>query len=401
MVRCLFFLASLFVAFGLHAESQSSIDAEFQATLKMIVDINSDSRNATGLEEVRKIVVPRFEALGFQTTRYAVGNGHHVVSFDMPGSNPTLLMIGHIDTVFSTDSTFLKFRSEGDRLVGPGVIDMKGGVVLMLNILSDLQRDGLLPNVRVVLNDDEEIGSPFSKATLRQLARGIKYGLVFEPGLDDGALVKGQAGVRWLRLTVHGKAAHAGLEPQNGINACVELAYKINKIVQLNSYQKHIYVNPGVIEGGTKPNVVCAKASTVIDVRFLDLEDFEKTRLAIQHIADNATIYNAGLREGPTAELSQIAEMPLFREIVDGPLLAAVVDAGKKVSQIVTARAVGYASDANNLDETGIFLMVGLGPYGGGMHTEQEYMTIKSYTERLALGKELIRNLLNRRNNDD
>ncbi len=373
--------------------SSANIAPVYDALLEKIVNINTDSRNRAGLDAVRALLLPRFEALGFKATSYELADGHRLVSFEYPDSQPNILMIGHLDTVFPATGNFLRLRREGERFVGPGVIDMKGGVVLMLNALEELRREGVLPQVRVVLNDDEEIGSPHSKATLRDLAKGAKYGLVFEPGLEDGALVKGQAGVRWLKLMVHGKAAHAGLEPQNGINACVELAYKLIKMSELSRSDSGLYVNPGVIEGGTKPNVVCEKASSTIDVRFQNETDLKHLEQGLERIRGSSTLYNTRLNAGTTAEIKQIAELPLLSEERTHELVKTAQEIAITLGQNVSARTVGYGSDGNNLANSGIELLVGLGPYGGGMHTDQEYLDIHSYVQRLSLVKTLLLNL--------
>lgn len=216
-----------------HSESDA-IAPRYLELLRDIVNINTDTSNVVGLAKARELLIPHFEALGMKTTRHPLAQaGHEVVSFEVPDAKPRILLVGHIDTVFSESGAFQTFELRSDRVIGPGVIDMKGGLVLMLNVLSQVKNAGQLGAVRVVLNDDEEIGSPFSKQTLRALGAGLPYGLVFEPGLDDGAVVSSQAGVRWIKLTSLGKAAHAGLEPENGIDACLDVARKVQKLTDL------------------------------------------------------------------------------------------------------------------------------------------------------------------------
>ncbi|BCL74706.1 peptidase M20 [Jeongeupia sp. HS-3] len=372
----------------------NTIDPAYLGLLKRIVDINTETRNLAGLAQARDVLIPQFEALGMKVTRHSLAEqGREVLSFDTPGATPKVLLVGHLDTVFSTTGGFQRFSDQGDRLAGPGVIDMKGGLVLMLNVLGQLKQAGRLQQVRVVINDDEEIGSPHSKKTLRALARDIPYGLVFEPGLEDGAVVSSQSGVRWIKLTTTGKAAHAGLEPENGINACLDLARKIGKITDLARPAKGLTINPGVIEGGSKPNVVCDKASVTFDIRFRAIPDWNSVSAAIGEIGQQSDVYNTRLRQGTRTEVTQLAEMPPLPEGQTLALASRLESVSRSIGLPFRAQAVGYGSDGNNLAETGMQLLVGVGPYGGGMHADTEHMLVSSYRDRLTLMTRLITQL--------
>ncbi len=207
--------------------------AEWQSLLESLVDINSGTRNVEGLDAVREVLIPEFEKLGLRADIHDLDDGHKLVAMAVPGGAPEVLLMGHIDTVFPRDSTFQTFEAKGDRIYGPGIIDMKAGIVLILELLKRLEGSDRLEKVLVILNDDEEIGSPYSRALVRDLAAGVETGLVFEPGLPGGAVVTSHSGVRWLTLSVQGKAAHAGLEPEKGLNACVELSHKVVEIVNV------------------------------------------------------------------------------------------------------------------------------------------------------------------------
>jgi glutamate carboxypeptidase len=372
-----------------------AIASPYRELLQQLVDINTETQNLAGLAQARQLLIPQFEALGLVATHHRLAQeGREVLSFEKPGATPKVLLIGHLDTVFPVNSAFQRLQQQDDHLVGPGVIDMKGGVVLMLNVLAQLKVQGKLDQVRVVLNDDEEVGSTASKATLRTLAQGVPYGLVFEPGLEDGAVVSSQSGVRWIKLTTVGKAAHAGLEPENGIDACLDLAIKIRKITELAQPEKGLTLNPGVIEGGSKPNVVCEKASVTFDIRFRSLSDWQTVSAAIARIGEQSDINNARLQKGTHTEVAQLAEMPLLPATSTAALLQQMQAAATAVGQPFRARAVGYGSDGNNLADSNIELLVGVGPYGGGMHSEHEFMRLNAYPERLALDTQLISQLI-------
>ncbi len=366
----------------------------YMQLLQDIVNINSDTRNLAGLAQTRDTLIPHFEALGLKATRHALAEGREVLSFEKPGARPRIMLVGHVDTVFAQTSAFKQLSRQGDRLTGPGVIDMKGGIVLMLNVLGQLKQAGQLEQIRVVLNDDEEIGSPHSNQTLRTLALGIPYGLVFEPGLPDGAVVSSQSGVRWIKLTATGKAAHAGLEPENGVDACLEMAFKIAKLSALAQPQKGLTINPGVIEGGSKPNVVCEKASITVDVRFRDLPDWTSVSTDMEKIRGQSDVYNKKLKQGTSTEWAQIAEMPPLPESNTQVLVKQAEAVARSLGQTFQARGVGYGSDGNHLAGTGMQLLVGVGPYGGGMHSDKEYMLLSSYRQRLSLTTSLIQKLL-------
>ena len=367
-----------------------AIAPEYEQLLEQLVNINSDTRNPEGLQAVRVLLVPHFEKLGLVSSVHELKDGRRLLSFEAGASQPKILLIGHLDTVFPATGSFLRLRREGKRLIGPGVIDMKGGVVLLLNALGELKREGRMPAVRVVLNDDEEIGSPYSKLRLRELAHGMRYGLVFEPGLEDGAVVKGQAGVRWFKLTVRGRAAHAGLEPQNGTSACVELAHKLIQVAGLTRLERGLSLNPGVIEGGTKPNIVCEQASSTVDVRFQNPADLAYVRSEMERIGKHSTLHNANLGEGTHSGWTQIAELPLLPEERTQELVQVAQSVAKGLGQNLPARTVGYGSDGNNLADNGIPLLVGLGPYGGGLHTDHEFLDTDGYARRLLLVKDLL-----------
>lgn len=380
---------------GVAVAAPDDIGPQYLTLLQDIVNINTETRNVDGLAKAREVLIPHFEALGMVATHHKLAQeGREVLSFEKPGAKPKVLLLGHLDTVFSQTGAFQKISLQGNRLSGPGVIDMKGGLVLMLNVLAQLKQAGQLEQIRVVLNDDEEIGSPHSKKTLRALAEGIPYGLVFEPGLEDGAVVSNQSGVRWIKLTSTGKASHAGLEPENGIDACLDLAHKVTKLANLAQPKKGLTINPGVIEGGTKPNVVCDKASVTVDIRFRAMSDWMALSEAIERIRAQSDVYNDTLKQGATTEAVQIAEMPLLPETKTRVLVDQLESVSRALNQPFRARGVGYGSDGNNLAEVDIQLLVGVGPYGGGMHSTKEFMLLSSYRDRLNLMTALIDKLL-------
>ncbi|MEK4504243.1 M20/M25/M40 family metallo-hydrolase [Bacillus sp. FSL R12-0069] len=388
--------ASLKPSVSTEHSSIQSIDNRWLVVLKKLVEENSGSNNLEGLEKNRKILIEEFEKIGFVTTTHEVGGGHKVLSFQKKGANPDVALIGHIDTVFEMNTDFRVFTVEKEKIKGPGVIDMKGGLVLMMNLLDQLNQENpeIVKKIRVIINDDEETGSTYSKEKLIELTKGLSYGMVFEPGLENGNLVTSQLGVNWIQIDVKGRAAHAGLEPEKGVNACTELSNKIIKLERLMNYQKGPFINPGVIEGGSKPNVICDRASVKVDIRFVDDKQLENTYKKIRKIVATSTVYNEIINQGTTASLQKLAALPSMPESATKDLFALAQKAGLEIGQTVKGQRVGYGSDANHLSSTGLKLLVGVGPYGGKMHTEEEFMLVSAYKERFQLNYQMMTQIL-------
>ena len=361
--------------------------------LKEIVEINSASENTAGSRKVREILQPHFLKLGFQEKRVPLEGGHELWVMDFPGEKVELLLIGHLDTVFPATSAFQSLRVFPDRLEGPGVIDMKGGVILMLQALEELKDTNLLKKVRIIFNDDEEMGSPFSKEAIHREAAGVRRGLVFEPGRPGGAWVTSQSGVYWFEMVVHGKASHAGQAPEKGVNACVDLSHKIVEVVKLMRLDQGFSISPDVIQGGTKTNIVCDTASVKVDSRYRNPRDLKALRKRIKELSRTSFVRNDS-GQGSTTEVNTLADLPAMTMTSTRDLFKEAQTVGKKMGIKVEGEHAGYGSDANHLAPTGMSLLVGLGPWGDGMHTESETLELRAYDERLVWLKEYLKVLL-------
>jgi glutamate carboxypeptidase len=365
-----------------------------RSLLEDLIAIPSGTANVAGQDAMRLRLVPEFEDLGFSATTHVLANERKLIELTVPTATPDVLFAGHLDTVFNTLATPTLVERDDGRLAGPGVIDMKGGLVVMLEtlrVLTPAQR----ARVRVLLNDDEEVGSTSSRDKLKELATGANAGLIFEPGLPGGTVVTAHSGVRWLELSVVGRSAHAGLEPQNGLNACIELSHKIVAISQLSDFSRQLYVNPGVIQGGTAPNVICEKASVKIDIRYVRDADLEEALASIEGIRATSNIDNPAIGLETTATLQQLAAMPSMPFSATTRLFNQAKEAASALGQVPLEGApVGYASDGNHLATLGIDLLVGVGPHGGKMHTAEEFLTTASINERIDLNAELVRRII-------
>jgi len=268
--------------------------------------------------------------------------------------------------------------------------------VMILNLLTELSSGGpeTLRKIRIVLDDDEEVGSPNSQKILRDLAKGLSYALIFEPGLPNGSVMTSQSGVHWLELVLTGKTAHAGADFKNGLNACVALSAKLVDIARLTDFKKHLTVNVGRIEGGTQPNVVCGSASAKIDIRFVDSKDLTSVMKKIDKIAARVDGYNPSLKAAPTASIREIVHVPSLTSESSRQIFKTLEAAAQAVGQKIDSQYVAYASDGNQIAQTGIQLLVGMGPCGENPHTEKEFLILHTYPERLKLDLELIHRLL-------
>ncbi|OFZ18141.1 MAG: hypothetical protein A2Z20_06270, partial [Bdellovibrionales bacterium RBG_16_40_8] len=307
---------------------------------------------------------------------------------------PRVILLGHIDTVFSEVEPVRVLTEDAVNFYGDGVIDMKGGITLMLESLKSLtisQRN----SVKVIINDQEEAGSMDVREVLLAETKGGAPVLVFEPGVDDGSLVTSQSGVAWYEISVFGKATHAGLEPQNGYSACVELSYKAVKLHMLNRFDEGIAVTVGSISGGTKPNIVCDKASAKIDVRFLNPIQLETTEGKVRAIAELFYLRNHVENFQPKSEMRQLVLLPMLEERYSQRLESIAVKTARSLGQALRGQHVGYGSDGGIIASgNGNEILVGLGPYGGGMHTRSEFMSKAGYDQRLKFNVAFLKILI-------
>ncbi len=295
---------------------------------------------------------------------------------------PALLLIGHMDTVYPLDSTFNSYRDDGRKVFGPGVVDMKGGLVAAIFAIRALAKGGLLAKIPLtfICNSDEEIGSPASWPLIQTEAERSLLALGFECGGLNGEVVTGRKGKAGYLLAVKGQAGHAAFAGSDKASAILELAHKIIALERLNDFQRKVIVNVGVIKGGIGPNTVADSAMAEIDTRFLEMADAEDTAIKIEKIALECSV------PGTRAEL--------YRTPARAPMIQSA--ANKKLFQLISREAdlLGLpcreelrsgVSDVNTIAETGIPAVDGMGPIGDCDHSEREYMIRESLPARTKL----------------
>jgi len=374
------------------ASLRTRIDGQSAARMRFLeelVRINSGSANLAGIEAVGDLVKPAFDALGFSTRWHLPARGHQreraartLVARRKGASGATPIFItAHLDTVFEPADGFDGFRVDGDRAIGPGVVDCKGGVVAILAALDALAAEGMLDRIdcRVVLGGDEETGSFESRDVIEQEAAGSAYSLVFEGGRPSGDIVRYRAGNGGYDVKAIGRAAHAGNAHQDGINAIEILSAAVLALQKLTDYSRGITVNVGTIRGGAKRNIVPADASCAVDVRYANASDGPAFDTAVRAIASapakGSLEIRGGLNRPPfpegDAKIAALADR----------WIATAADAG--ITMI--AGPTGGGSDGNWTAAMGIPTIDGLGPVGGKYHTVGEYLIVKSLPERAAL----------------
>jgi len=311
--------------------------------------------------------------------------GNHLrveIGVDRGGSRSQILVLGHLDTVYPM-GTLQKtpFRIANGRAWGPGTFDMKGGLVLALFAVDALRAAGVAVDKRMVFlwTSDEEIGSKSSQAVIEAEARRSDAVLVLEPAFGkEGRLKTERKGTGGVEILVTGRAAHAGIEPEKGVNAVHELALQIERLARLNDAERGITVQTTVVAGGTVSNVVPEHARAEVDIRFSRLADaagLERKIHGLRPILKGAKIeVRGGINRPP---LERTAAMQRFFAHARGLMAGMGLELGEA--------STGGASDGNFTGALGIPTLDGLGAVGDGAHTPGENVLIRSLAERAAL----------------
>jgi glutamate carboxypeptidase len=302
-----------------------------------------------------------------------------------PGS-PSQLLLGHCDTVWKLGTLeHMPVEIEGDRLRGPGVFDMKGGLTQIIVALRILRRLGLEPDVTptILINSDEEIGSPESEPAIRTAARASNRAFITEPSLGlEGRVKTGRKGWGRFTLTVTGKASHAGLDPEGGVSAIEELAHLVRALHGMTDLGRGLTVNVGVVSGGTRPNVIASEALAEVDVRVLTGADEKEMEARIRGL--QPTLPGAGLKVDGGFLVPPLERTPRNRALWDRAVGAAH-DLGLELAEGVA----GGGSDGNTTSQHTATLD-GIGAVGDGAHAPHEFLFVEKHVERCALLARLL-----------
>jgi glutamate carboxypeptidase len=292
-----------------------------------------------------------------------------------------ILVLGHLDTVYDLGTLAkMRFRVANGRAFGPGTLDMKDGLVMALFAVDALRRLGLRPARRLVFlwTSDEEIGSESSRKALEAEARRSEAVLVLEPSTGPaGNLKTARKGVGTVELIVTGRAAHAGVNPQDGVNAVHEIALQIARLAEFNDPRRGISVNAGVIEGGTRSNVIPAQARALVDLRVTKLSDARALEARIRRLRPILPGAKLELRGG-------ISRLPM-EERMSADLFRHAQALAREASWILGGSFSGGGSDGNLTAALGVPTLDGLGGVGAHIHSPDEYVLTRSLPERAAL----------------
>lgn len=353
--------------------------------VRQLVTQETPSSDKARLDAFAELLAGRFRTVG--ATVDVVLNetrGNHVrARFAAPGTEPPTkpaLILCHFDTVWPVGSLDTHpFRIEAGKAYGPGIFDMQSSLMLAeyaLRAVTDLQLPLSRP-ITVLMTADEEVGSLTSWELIEEEAKGAAYVLVMESPLPGGVLKTRRKGGGGFTLAVTGRAAHAGVEPEKGINAIVELAHQAVKLHAMNDYAKGTTVNVGVIQGGTVSNVVPASASAKIDCRIWSKEEGERIEAAIRGLQP--------VLPGAHLEVTGGWNRPPLERKVTGELFAKAQVIGRKLGLELEEGGTGGGSDGNITGALGIPTLDGLGVPGHGAHADHEHIEVDKITSRAAL----------------
>ncbi len=349
--------------------------------LRRLVEIESPSADKAAVDRLVDLVAEEARALGLDVTRVAQKEcGDHLLVRWGAGEGGFLLLC-HLDTVWPLGTLASRpWRVEGERAFGPGCYDDKASAAIILTALAGMREMGLAPNrpLTVLFNSDEESGSRSSRPLIEAEAARAAVVFCVEPALADGALKVWRKGTGYYTVTAIGRAAHAGADPETGINAIEELAHQVLRLQALNDPASGTTVNVGYIEGGTRSNVVPAQAQARVDVRVRTKAEAARMDAAIralQPVLPGARLLVEGGPSRPPMEESPLTLLPFQR----------AREIAASLGLTLTAGGTGGASDANFCAALGIPTLDGLGAVGDKAHSSDEYVLIPSLPQRAAL----------------
>jgi glutamate carboxypeptidase len=353
--------------------------------LAQFVRAESPSFDKAAVDRFGRMVASEWKKRGATVTLLRQRErGDHVRAEWRPrgkGTSAQILVLGHLDTVYEIGSiTRMPFRVSRGRAWGPGTFDMKGGLVIALYAMDALAVISCMPEKRIVFlwTSDEEIGSESSRAAIEREAKRSDAVLVLEPAAGfDGRVKTGRKGVGEIELIVTGRAAHAGLNPEDGVNAIEEMAHQIARISRWNQPRRGITVNAGVIQGGTRANVIPELARALVDLRASRVEDMralERKFRALRPILSGAKLEIRGGFNRPPMERKMSAA-----------LYAKARALSKEMGLTLGEAFVGGGSDGNFTAALGVPTLDGLGAVGEGAHSPSENIVIRALPERAAL----------------
>lgn len=363
---------------------------EFTNDLQYLVNTDSGSYYREGVNKVGDWFAEKFTDMGWQIKWYDPApevNGRSFLTFPHNEDKFDLLILCHLDTVFPAGEAKKRpFSIDGDKLRGPGVSDMKSGLLFTYYALKQLQQENkLTANIGVFFNGEHEISCPNTRTLIEELSLKSKVAITSEAARANGAYVNRRKGVGRYKLIFLGRSAHSGVNPEDGIDAVNELAHWVLFLNKLSDQEKGIYVNSGIVKGGLSVNAVPGEAEIFVDTRFFDIESGMAIDKKIKRMSEHP--FNKGIQikiEG------SIKRPPMIPTAETEKLCKIIEQVGKENHLDVTWATSGGGSDASFAAALGIPAVCGLTAVGGNFHSELEYLETKDIDARFNVYKESI-----------
>ena len=360
--------------------------------LKTVIEINSYTKNPTGVNSVGLIFDQWFEALGFDVNIYkreSIGDHRYYRSKYNPDGK-RLLLLGHIDTVFP-EGKFESFKEDDLWVYGPGVCDMKGGNIVLLEALREISNEKIdIENIDILLVSDEETGSDDSKLLTAELAKEYDYCFVYEAAGKELELVTGRKGVGTFFIDIEGKASHAGNHYSNGIDANLEASHKLQALVALTDLEQGTTVNVGKMEGGIGANTISPHAHLTFELRYKTESERDRVLSGIDDIVNQSFV------TGSVSRLSGGIQRDVMQTTAKSLSLLASIEDITNIA--VKSEERGGVSDANIVSSLGVVTLDGFGPYGDGDHTVHERALKSSFISRVEMSKKLFTYFIQNKN---
>lgn len=360
---------------------ESDLAARALERLEYLTALESPSGDVAHLDALRDALATKWRDLGLDVTITPGPAGDHLVAqWTVDQSDGHLLLVTHYDTVWSIGELERQpFAINGDVVTGPGVLDMKSGIVAIELALEELRASGRDPTrtVRIVCIADEEVSSIDGRRVIEEAAQGAVGVLGMEPSHPNGDFKSGRRGVARLLLRVTGRASHSGLAAADGISAIDELVDLLLDVRHAAPPFEDAAINIGRISGGTRANVVAGAAEAEVGLRFSE----PSSEQALLELFDDLRVH----REGASLEVVTVSHRPAWPEDPDSWLTKLVVDTARAQGDEVSARPAGGAGDTNFTGSKGLATLDGLGPRGDHPHAVGEYVLLSSLLSRVQL----------------
>jgi len=362
---------------------KKSKNMNYLEDLKKIININSFTRNPNGVNLVSTQMSQWLEELDFQDHIYErshIGNHHLYTSGKTDGIK--ILLLGHNDTVFP-QGKFENYSEDSEWVYGPGVCDMKGGNIVALQALRNIHaKNNRIENIDFLLVSDEETGSDDSKLLSSSIAKNYDVCFVFEAAGESLEIVTGRKGVGTFSIDIEGKASHAGVRYDAGINANLEAAHKLVALTQLTNLEIGTTVNVGKIEGGIGANTISPKATLLLELRYTQNDERDRLLNALEEITNSSYV------KGTTSTLSGLIQRDVMEANEHQAILIEKIE--KLSNRKLLTEERGGVSDANIIASQGVTTLDGFGPFGDGDHTIKERALKSSFVQRIELMTKIL-----------